>query len=94
MAFAAFWEHILKEISGFQNNNLMVHFVIIYKSNMLMKIARFLNRLKLFLDKSHACQLLEADEFVCLYLRFNACYEDNNTTIRFSETISTNSSLN
>jgi hypothetical protein len=37
---------------------------------------------QLFLDKSHACQLLEADDFD----------EDNNTTIRFSETISTNSS--
>ena len=54
---------------------------------MLMKLQGF----KLFIDKSHACQLLEADEFVCLYLRFNACYEDNNTTIRFSETMSTNS---
>jgi hypothetical protein len=30
---------------------------------------------------------LEADDFVCSYLRFSACYEDNNTIIRFSETI-------
>jgi hypothetical protein len=31
-------------------------------------------------------QLLEAsaDDFVCSYLRYSVCYEDNNTTIRFS----------
>ena len=27
MAFPAFWQHILKEISGFQNLILMVHYI-------------------------------------------------------------------
>jgi hypothetical protein len=35
MAFAAFWEHILQNISGFQNINLKVHFVI---NHMLMEL--------------------------------------------------------
>jgi hypothetical protein len=48
MTFAAFWQHILKEISGFQNINLMMHFAInhmlsIKKTTFQRKYSRWLN---------------------------------------------------
>jgi hypothetical protein len=83
--------------------SMAIHFMVTYKSLATMYMNEFENLILNCFFKVEYCHLYKytiirvqylSDNSMTLqgsYIRVGACYEDNNTTIRFSETKSPNS---